>query len=374
MKTGSLNVLVADKTQSVLDSARRSLESSGFTVATTLSGTEAVEMARENDFDVVLVDYHTPGTPGLGVLAELRQLQPRCIRILMVTSLSSDMAVSAINSGDVSRVIVKPFHAASLRQAVTDATLQQQKMGEHLATLRTSERKWQREALNECLAKDLLQIALQPIVSAQDRSVWAYEGLLRSTHERLKTPGEIFEIAENLKLIRNVTARSAFLASKRLEKMPADALFFLNFHADEMTRPETFEQYLKPLLPFASRVALEISERRAAGEQDWQWFKATQSLRALGFKLAVDDLGAGQNSLSVLAELEPEIIKVDMSIVRDIDERPSKRRLMEIVAKFASGIGAKVVAEGTETEAEAKACIEAGVTHLQGFLFGHPTV
>jgi EAL domain-containing protein (putative c-di-GMP-specific phosphodiesterase class I) len=63
-----------------------------------------------------------------------------------------------------------------------------------------------------------------------------------------------------------------------------------------------------------------------------------------------------------------------MSIVRDIDDRPSKRRLMEVVTKFASGIGAKVVAEGTETEGEARACIEAGVTHLQGYLFGHPTV
>jgi len=374
MKTGSLNVLVADKTQSVLDNARRSLESSGFAVTTTLSGSDAVEMARDADFDVALVDYHTPGLPGLGVLAELRQLQPGCIRVLMVTSLNPDMAVSAINSGDVSRVIVKPFHATGLRQAVTDATLQQQRMGEHLATLRSSERKWQREALNECFAKDLLQIAIQPIVSAQDRKVWAYEGLLRSTHERLKTPGEILEIAENLKLIRNVTARSAYLAAKRIEKMPADTLFFLNFHADEMTRPDTFEQYLKPLLPFANRVALEISERRAEGDQDWQWFKATQSLRSLGFKLAVDDLGAGHNSLSVLAELEPEIIKVDMSIVRDIDERPSKRRLMEVVTRFASGIGAKVVAEGTETESEAKACIEAGVTHLQGYLFGHPKV
>ncbi|MDZ4695966.1 MAG: response regulator, partial [Deltaproteobacteria bacterium] len=179
MKTGSLNVLVADKTQSVLDNARRSLESSGFAVTTTLSGGDAVEMARDADFDVALVDYHTPGLPGLGVLAELRQLQPGCIRVLMVTSLNPDMAVSAINSGDVSRVIVKPFHATGLRQAVTDATLQQQRMGEHLATLRSSERKWQREALNECFAKDLLQIAIQPIVSAQDRKVWAYEGLLR---------------------------------------------------------------------------------------------------------------------------------------------------------------------------------------------------
>ena len=90
----------------------------------------------------------------------------------------------------------------------------------------------------------------------------------------------------------------------------------------------------------------------------------------MGFKLAVDDLGSGYNALSTLVALQPEFIKVDMSIVRNADSDPRKRRLIELLCKFADATDANLVAEGVETEAEAIAVTRAGAKFLQGYLFG----
>lgn len=100
--------------------------------------------------------------------------------------------------------------------------------------------------------------------------------------------------------------------------------------------------------------------------------KKLARLRELGFRLALDDLGAGQGALVLLAEVEPRFIKAHDSIVRDIDQKPARRRLMEMVCAFARASGADVVAEGVETEGEAVVLRDLGVAYLQGYHIGHP--
>jgi len=93
----------------------------------------------------------------------------------------------------------------------------------------------------------------------------------------------------------------------------------------------------------------------------------------MGFSIAVDDLGAGYSSLSVLAELQPRFIKVDMSIVRGIDTEPRKQRLVDLLTRFAEATGATLIAEGVETTEEAEALRSCGAHWLQGYLFGRPS-
>ena len=93
----------------------------------------------------------------------------------------------------------------------------------------------------------------------------------------------------------------------------------------------------------------------------------------MGFAIAVDDLGAGYSSLSVLAELQPSFIKVDMSIVRGIDCDPRKQRLVDLLCRFADATDATLIAEGVETGEEAAALRECGAHLLQGYLFGKPS-
>jgi EAL domain-containing protein (putative c-di-GMP-specific phosphodiesterase class I) len=95
-------------------------------------------------------------------------------------------------------------------------------------------------------------------------------------------------------------------------------------------------------------------------------------LRALGYRIALDDLGAGYAGLTSFAQIRPEIVKLDMALVRDIDKDALKKRLVASVIQVSRDIGTLVVGEGVETAAERDTLIELGCHLLQGFLLGKP--
>ena len=148
-------------------------------------------------------------------------------------------------------------------------------------------------------------------------------------------------------------------------------MLFMNLHPDELAEPDRMIERLEPLVPWSRRIVLEITERsRLLGLDHWE--TAVDRVTELGFSIAVDDLGAGYSSLSVLAELQPRYVKIDMSIVRGVDADPRKRRLIDLLCKFAKATEAQVVAEGVETKEESAALLDCGVDFLQGYLFGRP--
>jgi EAL domain-containing protein (putative c-di-GMP-specific phosphodiesterase class I) len=95
-------------------------------------------------------------------------------------------------------------------------------------------------------------------------------------------------------------------------------------------------------------------------------------LRERGFRIAVDDLGAGYAGLTSFALLEPEIVKVDMTLVRDIDRSPVKRKLVRSMAALCRDMGLLIVSEGVETIAEHETLMELGCDLFQGYLFARP--
>jgi EAL domain-containing protein (putative c-di-GMP-specific phosphodiesterase class I) len=95
-------------------------------------------------------------------------------------------------------------------------------------------------------------------------------------------------------------------------------------------------------------------------------------LRKLGYRIAVDDLGAGYAALGALASLEPEIVKLDMSLVRDIERHPVKQRVVAAIANLCRELGSRVVAEGVETRDELETITGAGIDLIQGYLLAKP--
>lgn len=95
-------------------------------------------------------------------------------------------------------------------------------------------------------------------------------------------------------------------------------------------------------------------------------------LRRQGFRVAVDDLGAGYAGLSSFALLEPEIVKLDASLLRDIDQSPVKQKLLASMTALCKDMGFLVVAEGIETPAERDCVVTLGCDLLQGYLFARP--
>jgi EAL domain-containing protein (putative c-di-GMP-specific phosphodiesterase class I) len=215
-----------------------------------------------------------------------------------------------------------------------------------------------------------LWVAFQPIVSASRRTVYGYEGLLRTREATLSEPQQVLDAAEQLDSLGRVgraVRRSAAAAVREADGHPT---LFVNLHPTDLYDPELVDER-SPLVAIAESVVLEITERAALASVDDTRARVAE-LRRLGFRIAIDDLGAGYSGLNSFALLEPEVVKLDMGLIRDIDTSPVKRKVVGSMTSLCKDMGMLVVAEGVETADERDTLVALGCDLLQGFLFARP--
>jgi EAL domain-containing protein (putative c-di-GMP-specific phosphodiesterase class I) len=147
-------------------------------------------------------------------------------------------------------------------------------------------------------------------------------------------------------------------------------VFFVNLHSRDLLDDSLFSAK-SPLSAIASRVILEITERASLDEVKDARQKIAE-LRRMGFRIAIDDLGAGYAGLTSFATLEPEFVKLDMSLIREVDKSRTKEKLVYSMASLCKDLGMTVVAEGVETAAEREVVVAVGCDLLQGYLFAKP--
>ena len=115
---------------------------------------------------------------------------------------------------------------------------------------------------------------------------------------------------------------------------------------------------------------MEVLEEKLEGvEGDIQ---AALAESGVAYSLAIDDFGIGRSNLARVLAVEPDYVKVDRSLVSDIDRDPARRALMSALVRFSRGTGVQLIAEGVEREGEAAALSRVGVRLAQGFHFAHP--
>jgi EAL domain-containing protein (putative c-di-GMP-specific phosphodiesterase class I) len=215
-----------------------------------------------------------------------------------------------------------------------------------------------------------LWIAYQPIVSPLEQKTFGYEALLRSREPVLPHPGAVLEAAERLDRVHDVGRAVRGRVADTISQTDGPSAFFVNLHARDLL-DESLLSPSSPLSRVASRVVLEITERASLdGVSDVR--SRIKALRDLGFRLAVDDLGAGYAGLSSFANIEPEVVKIDMSLVRGVDSSAVKRQIVEKLSALARELGIMVVAEGVESASERDALGSIGCDLLQGYLFAKP--
>jgi EAL domain-containing protein (putative c-di-GMP-specific phosphodiesterase class I) len=213
-------------------------------------------------------------------------------------------------------------------------------------------------------------MAYQPIVNWRTRSVVAYEALVRTNEPELPNPGALFSIAERLgRVLELGRAIRESIAATILERGPPVDVY-VNLHPQEL-KDESLYDPDAPLSKFAPRIVLEITEREALDESG-DARGCAERLRKLGYRIAVDDLGAGYAGLNSFARLSPDIAKIDMSLIRNLHQEGVKRSLVRSITSLCRELGVKVIAEGIETPEECVAAAELGCDVLQGFLFGKP--
>jgi EAL domain-containing protein (putative c-di-GMP-specific phosphodiesterase class I) len=210
-------------------------------------------------------------------------------------------------------------------------------------------------------------------VSAKDGSLFGYEALMRTGSPSFPDPGALLEAAERLDRLEHLgrtmreRACSRFLASE-----PGLGLhLFLNLHPRDLLDPELLNPRsgVSQCTPY---VILEITERVTLDEVP-NVKERVAALRSAGHRIAIDDLGAGYSGLVSFVELEPELVKLDMSMIRDVDRSSVKQGLVRAMTGVSKEMGLLVVAEGIETEAERDTVNELGVDLLQGYRFGKPS-
>ena len=171
-------------------------------------------------------------------------------------------------------------------------------------------------ALDEALTG--LYLAAQPIVRSRDGALYGHELLLRTTSPRLPDPGAVLEAAERLGRVRDVGRVVRRLAAA--VTIPAGTCLFVNVHSLELEDDELHSADT-PLAGAARHVVLEITERgRIDAVSDLT--ARIARLRALGYRIAVDDFGAGYAALNSFASLRPDVAKIDMALVRGVDRDP----------------------------------------------------
>jgi EAL domain-containing protein (putative c-di-GMP-specific phosphodiesterase class I) len=141
-------------------------------------------------------------------------------------------------------------------------------------------------------------------------------------------------------------------------------------HAQDLLDPALYDGSA-PLTKIADRVILEITERSTIQDvEDIQTRVAR--LRCSGFRLAIDDLGAGYAALSTFVALEPEIVKLDMSLVRNVHRSAVRQRLIASLTSVCKDMGMQAIAEGIEAPEELECVNRFGCDLFQGFLFAKP--
>jgi EAL domain-containing protein (putative c-di-GMP-specific phosphodiesterase class I) len=219
-------------------------------------------------------------------------------------------------------------------------------------------------------ALESLWMAYQPIVSWSGKEIIAYEALVRPSHPELPNPSALIAAAERLGRIHQLGRLLRDNVARTIAAAPAVPQVFVNIHGYDLTDDHLFSD-TAPLSTLASRVVLEITER--AGLDDIpDLISRIKRLRTIGFRIAIDDLGAGYSGLTSFAQLQPDIVKIDMSLVRNVDREPTKERLIRSLADLGRDMDIRVVCEGVETDMERDTLVRAGCDLFQGYHFARP--
>ncbi len=368
-------VLLVDDEPALLAAFRRVLAAAGHDVQTAGNGKEAMVLLNSADFDVIVADLVMPGVDGLQLLRTVRAHDLDVPVVMMTGSPTLETAIQALEYGAL-RYLTKPVDLDALKQVVAQAVRLHRlaKLKRQALELLGSDAKQlgDRASLEASFARALSTIwmAFQPIVCWSEKRIFGYEALVRANEPTLPHPGALFDAAERLAQLPVLGRAIRASVASTVAPSAIDGHTFVNLHPldlmdDSLFAPES------PLSSIASRVVLEITER-ASLDHVKDVRTRIANLRQMGFRVAVDDLGAGYAGLASFAQLEPEVVKLDMALVRDIDKNATKKKLAESMVTLCRDLGMLVIAEGIETPAERDTLISLGCDHLQGYLFAKP--
>jgi len=379
-----IRVLIADDEPAIREALADLLASEETLelVAVATDTDEAIEAARQTMPDVALLDVKMPGGGGPRAAREILGIAPHT-RIVALSAHDDRSSVLEMLRAGVVGYVVKGAAAEEILETVRRSVLGQASLSSHVTghvvqelagqlerqERESSLRRREMEQIQAVLDRpSLLRVVYQPIVDLGSGILAGVEALARFDVEPERPPDAWFgeAAAAGLALDLELTAIHAALAD--LDRIPAGIYHSLNMSPATALSPQfggLAERH------GSERLVVEVTEHARVDDYA-ELGKALENFRSRGVRLAIDDAGAGFASLGHILKLEPELIKLDMSLTRGIDADRAKRALAAGLISFAAEIDASIVAEGIETEAELDALRGLGVVFGQGYFLAKP--
>lgn len=379
--TPRIRVLLADDEPDILDYLRVLLPLEGFEVVGAAPDADsAVQLAQSLQPDVALIDLSMPGG-GLEAALRMRPVSPST-HVVVFSAESSSPSVLSLLSAGIDGYVLKGGSpdqiAQAIRSAVSGGAYFAPEVNRVALTELTSRleadaiaartHKSRRDEIAETISEMKFQVVHQPIIDLRDGATHGVEALTRFSAPPQRPPDVWFSEAEELGDLVSLELATARHALASLTRLHPDVRMTINISPTTATSGQLAEALDGVDL---SRVVLEVTEHAEVSDYP-ALNRALAPWRAGGARLAVDDAGGGYASFSHILEMSPDYIKLDISLVREIDRDPRRQALARAICGFAEELDVVVIAEGVETAAELAAVRALGAPLAQGYHLGRP--
>jgi EAL domain-containing protein (putative c-di-GMP-specific phosphodiesterase class I)/DNA-binding NarL/FixJ family response regulator len=380
-------ILVVDDLDTNLELLRRILTNAGAaTVHTTTDPLRGADLYRDAAPDLVLLDLHMPGVDGLALMGMIRDLTAPddLVPIIVLTADCTPAARDKVLAAGANDFLSKPFDTtevvlrarnllhtralhAGLRASNATLTAEVERRGAAETRARDEDAR-KRASIQRALDSHAPRMVFQPVARISSGAVVGYEALARFDLEPRRPPNEWFADAASVDLGAELELAAASAALSQLDAIPAAQFLTVNVSPATATNGSFAELVGRYR---AERIVIEITEHTRIDDYA-PLLRVLERLRSDGVRLAVDDAGSGFASLNHILKLRPDIIKLDITLTRDIDADPIRRALASSLVTFGYDIGSTLIAEGIETAQELHALDELGVPFGQGYYIARP--
>jgi EAL domain-containing protein (putative c-di-GMP-specific phosphodiesterase class I) len=368
------HILLIDDDQQLLTAYGKALRHAGFAVEEAAEGRTAIAALGQHEIDVVISDIDLPGMNGLQILETVRARKPDVPVILMTGGADLATAAKAVELGAL-RYLIKPVELSLVCTLAEDAVrlrkiAQLKRVAFELYGAAATQQSHSDLGTRFAKALETLYMVYQPIICWSERRIVAYEALMRTQEVTLAHPNDFLAAAETLGRIPDLGRAIRSHVARTMLETPTETNVYVNLHSLDLEDEELYSLNA-PLTKVASRVVLEITERDSI-DQIVDIQARLNQLRSLGYRLAIDDLGAGYAGLTSFAKITPEVVKLDMSLIRGVDRETTKQKLIRSLAAVCKEMGMTVISEGVETIEERDMLVGLGCDVFQGYLFAKP--
>lgn len=342
---------------------------------------EAISLAEVIRPDVAIVDVKMPAGGGPRAARGIMQASPDTRVIALSAHEDRQTVLEMLRAGAVSYLvkgtapdeIVRSIGRAAQGRASLSNEVMDGIVHELTTKLRreegvTVDRLARQNRVRHLIEGDGMTMHFQPIVDLGSGAVVGSEALARFADDPSRPPDERFRDATEAGLGAELELAAIRMALAEVGNAPQGTYISVN-----ASHRVAMHEGLLALLDEApvERLVVEITEHEPV--EDYEALTSgLQVLRRRGVRIAIDDAGAGFSSLRHTLRLEPDIVKLDISITRDVDRDRGRRALASALISFADEMGMAIVAEGVETSAERATLLELGVPFGQGYLFAKP--